>query len=148
MHYINSNILENKNGIICHSVNCFGKWGAGLALECKNKFPKAFEDYRNGLLWPRYKNLGYSRLFNIENDLFLASIFSQFDYGTDFRRTEYGSLYRAMIDLKNQLSYPLFKDLPVYFPYLLACGRGGAEWKIVEEMIDLVFPNSIICKID
>lgn len=31
----------------CHAVNCYGSWGAGVAREFRNKFPKSYESYQN-----------------------------------------------------------------------------------------------------
>lgn len=147
MKYENRNILEVESGLICHQVNAQGVMGTGIALSIKQKWPKVFDEYRNNLLWPRYKNLGKAQIINVSKDLNIVNLFGQFDFGRDFRRTEYGSLYRAMTDLKDQVSYPLFRNLPIYFPYKMGCNNAGGDWKIVEEMIDLVFPNAIICKI-
>lgn len=35
------------NAILVHACNAQGSWGAGVALQFKKKYPKAFEEYKN-----------------------------------------------------------------------------------------------------
>lgn len=144
MKVISEDILKMKNGIICHSVNSLGVWGSGLALQLKNKWPHAYQEYKDKLLMPRYKNLGRAQIVKVSDSLYCCNLYSQLDYGTDYRRTEYGSLYTSLKNLKEQIDD---EDL-VYFPWQLASGRGGADWNLVMEMIDELFPVCCICKID
>jgi O-acetyl-ADP-ribose deacetylase (regulator of RNase III) len=47
LHYKKGNLLEVKEGIITHGVNCQGVMGSGVALAIKQKYPSAFYSYKN-----------------------------------------------------------------------------------------------------
>lgn len=151
MNILNKDILTIDRGIICHQVNCQGVMGTGIALSIKQKWPKVFEEYRNKLLMPRYKNLGRAQIIAVNDHLYCCNLYGQFDYGRDYRRTEYGSIYRALKTLKNSIDTMEnngIVDLPVYFPYKMSCNNAGGDWNLVMEMLDELFPNCNICKIN
>lgn len=151
MKLISQDIFNVKTGIICHQVNCMGVFGSGIALDIKKKWPMVFEEYRNKMLMPRYKNLGRAQVVNVGEDLYVANLFGQFDYGRDFRRTEYGSIYTALKNLKKQIDLKQIedhKDRQVFFPYKMSCQNAGGDWNLLMEMLDELFPDCYICKID
>ena len=45
MELIHGNIFNTKCQTIVNTVNCYGVMGAGIALECKMRFPEMFERY-------------------------------------------------------------------------------------------------------
>ncbi len=42
---VEGSVLDAKENIIGHQVNCIGVMGAGLALQIKNKYSMVFEEY-------------------------------------------------------------------------------------------------------
>lgn len=46
MNIIEGNIFTTKQQTIVNTVNCFGIMGAGLALECKYRYPEMFKRYQ------------------------------------------------------------------------------------------------------
>ena len=63
----NGNIFDTKCQTIVCTVNCMGVWGKGIALECKKRFPKAYQRHRyfckQGLIKPGilYINRDYEK---------------------------------------------------------------------------------------
>jgi O-acetyl-ADP-ribose deacetylase (regulator of RNase III) len=49
MILVNGDLLTTPINIIAHQVNCMGVMGAGLALQIKNKFEWAYQDYCEAL---------------------------------------------------------------------------------------------------
>jgi len=145
MQIINKDILTVEKGTICHQVNCMGVMGTGIALSIKQTWPIVFQEYKNKMLWPRYKNLGRAQVIQVGPELYCTNLFGQFDYGRDYRRTEYGSIYMALRNLKAKLSEDQY---PVYFPYKISCNNAGANWDLVQEMLDELFPECYICKLE
>ncbi len=47
MKVITGNIFNTKHQTIVNTVNCFGVMGAGIALECKYRYPIMFEKYND-----------------------------------------------------------------------------------------------------
>lgn len=59
---VQGNILDAPENIIVHQVNCKGVMGAGLALQIKSKYPKAFTEYIKLLDWTQEEyRKGYTK---------------------------------------------------------------------------------------
>lgn len=43
---IDENLLDAKNGIICHQVNCQGKMNSGVAKAIREKYPRVYSVLR------------------------------------------------------------------------------------------------------
>ena len=70
--------------------------------------------------------------------LFIINMFAQEYYGYDGKRyTSYDAFWNCLNVLKARLR----KNSTVAFPKNIGCGLGGANWDIIEKMIDLVFKD-------
>ncbi len=147
---INKDILTVEGGVICQQVNCMGKMGKGIAKDIRAKWPKVYTEYQKQLTLTNentWEMLGDSQLVEVGRGakLFVANLFAQYDYGTDYRRTEYGSLIRALDGLKYELQmfrYGYLGDLDIFFPYKMGCVNGGGDWDIVGSIIRKSFAHS------
>ena len=149
MNIIKQDILKIEAGLVCHQVNCMGVYG-GLASAVFKKYPKAKTAYTNLVKssFQKWKLLGDVQFVKINDKLIIANMFAQYDVGTEFRKTEYGSFRVCLDTIASNLKYPYPK---VHFPYLIGCGLGGGEWNIVEDMIKESFWETwdiCICRID
>ena len=45
--YKSGDVVEAQETYIAHGCNCQGKMGKGVAMGIKDKFPKAYRDYRD-----------------------------------------------------------------------------------------------------
>lgn len=163
-----SNLLDVKEGIICHQVNCLGRMKSGLAKSISEKYPivkKKYEeifqhienktdnnvfDGSNNLISTEIipsdfvSLLGYVQLLDVGNNLYVANLFGQYDYGTDSRKTEYFALKTALERVQQWESLRTLFDGPapsmkVHLPKNLGCGLAGGDWKIVRKIIENVF---------
>lgn len=136
-------ILSITSGIICQQMNGMGVAGAGLALQTREKYPRAINEFiaKN----PRF---GDCMLYMIpeNNDLFMAFLVGQLGYGKTGKHTNYGALSSALHELRRLIAFNSYQYFPVYFPYKMGCGLGGGSWPIVEEILEYYFPNGYICK--
>jgi O-acetyl-ADP-ribose deacetylase (regulator of RNase III) len=129
-------ILDSRDDVILHQVNCKGVMGAGLAKKIADAWPAVLEDYtgrfRNG---PRSDLLGLSFFTQISKTpcQWVVSLFGQDGYGTDKRHTDYSALRRAIQSFVAR-SYLGFSTISV--PYKLGCGLGGGDWDIVKSIIE------------
>lgn len=146
---INRDILKAKNGIICQQVNCQGKMGKGLALAIEEKWPIVKEKYLKvfKVLKPE-QLLGRVQVVEVDKckHLFVANLFSQFDYGNDPKTvyTNYMALCSAF--LKLGMKYP---NEQIYIPYKIGCGLAHGDWVKVEKIINGVFcdkQKAFICR--
>lgn len=132
-------LLMASEDIIVHQVNCRGKFGSGIALQIKNRFPKAYEDYMS-LMTENKDNeamLGQVYVSVINNDKYIAHLFGQFNYGYDGKRyTNYEALYNGLEYVKDQAQQ---HNKSIAIPYKIGSDRGGADWDIVYKMIEKIF---------
>ena len=164
---INKDILTVDKGVIVHSVNCIGAVG-GLAGAIARKWPNNAEEYRAHVKRQELPIMLLGRVFevNVAHNIIVANLFGQNDVGAHERQTEYSALIKGF---KRIASTPFqgndteivhfsgigHEDVPIdltdiYIPYKIGCGLGGADWSIVEEIINKAFERSennvYICK--
>jgi O-acetyl-ADP-ribose deacetylase (regulator of RNase III) len=127
--------------VVGHQANCQNTFGAGIAKSIKEMYPKAYHAdtmaYKDG-----EAVLGNFSFCHLDGNIKkIFNLYGQTLYGTRKRQTNYDALYNAMEGMKN---YLVDNDLPVPnvgFPYLMGCGLGGGDWRIVERLIEVAFHN-------
>ena len=129
-------ILDAKEDIICHQVNCRGVMGAGVAKAISDKWPKVKQEYVSYA--NKFRNnpdilLGLVQLVEVDKNKFVANIFGQLDYGRykNKRYTDYAALKSAFEYIK--LAHP---NKTIAFPYGFGCGLANGNWDIVKIIID------------
>lgn len=150
IEYVNGNLLDVKEGIICQQVNCRGVMGAGLAKQLKDKYPQIYTEYQEYIYnMMRYQHLtDYAKLKGCVNVVFLqknlicTNIFGQDAYGRDGIYTDYNALKKGLTYIRD-IVQPAY-ELPVYLPYGIGCGLAGGSWTVVKQIIEDVFNNSDI----
>lgn len=143
MKIIEKDILEVEEGIIFQCVNCQKTQGSGLALAIRDKWPIVYDEYmRYSNIWPNdFQRLGEYQLVKVTDNLCVANVFGQLNYGSRDRDLDYGAIKNAFRRLAtNQEDY-------IYFPMLFGSYRAKGDWNIVSKMINFYFPNAIICKL-
>ncbi|WPS85526.1 macro domain-containing protein (plasmid) [Brevibacillus halotolerans] len=146
-------LLEAKELVIGHQVNCFGIMGGGLALQIKEKYPIVFDDY--ALLCKINQKgrslMGFCQMVEVSDDSVYSSLFSDFNpkiirivanlfgqhgIGTDQKRTEEPFLQKALEVMKQTA---MEKGYSVALPYQLGSNLGGGNWQEIEKIIKSVF---------
>lgn len=135
------NLLDSDCEYICHQVNCQGKMGSGIAGQIKERWPAVYTDYRNfysyqSLKGPNSELLGSVIATSIPNedwpDKVVLSLFAQENYGYDGRRyTSYDAFWNCLHEIKEAVP----KGSTIGFPEKIGCGLGGANWRIIYNMI-------------
>jgi O-acetyl-ADP-ribose deacetylase (regulator of RNase III) len=137
---IGGDLLEAKEDILCHQVNCLGQMGAGLAFMIRLKYPKVYSNYR--LLCEetvRKKDLlGAVQIVSV-GDRSIANLFGQYEYGYAQCNTDYEAFEKAMRSLKD-----LASDKTLAFPYRIGCGLGGGDWGIILDIMTATAINADI----
>ena len=139
IHYINADLLNSDCNFICHQVNCQGKMGSGVAKQIRDRWPEVYSKYARVA---DSKMLGKVQILYIEDANIprqcVVNMFAQEYYGYNGDRyTSYDAFWNCLNELKNQIP----KGATVAFPYKIGCGLGGANWEIIEKMIDVVFKD-------
>ena len=163
---INKDILTVNKGVIVHSVNCIGGVG-GLAGAIARKWPKNAEEYRSHVNRQKMPIMLLGSVFevNVAHNVIVANLFGQNNVGSNQRQTEYSAIIAGFKRIANTTFYgndkiPDYSNHEyylskltlndIYIPYKIGCGLGGADWNIVEEIINKIFDSShfnvYICK--
>ena len=143
--YIKGDILNVTEGIIVQQVNCKGVMGAGLAKQIRDKWPSVYDRYLDKVYYsPKNEDLLGTTAWNkVDTNLFVASIFGQYDYGHGTKFTIYPALFKG---LDYVFGMAETDQIPVYMPKGLGCGLAGGNWDFVEAYIqdlDLFFDKEI-----
>lgn len=131
---IQGDLLEAKENIIAHQVNCKGVMGSGVAKQIKQKYNKAFNDYKNLITRRAVEELlGRVQYVPIADKKYIANLFGQYKYGYDgIQYTNIEALSDCLFDLRKEAEK---YELSVALPYMIGSDRGGADWKEVEGLI-------------
>ncbi len=137
---INGSLLDAKENILCHQVNCLGIMGAGLAFDIRMRYPEVYTAYREYCKLSNYSStmLGKVQLVDIGNGKYFANIFGQVVIGRGARQTDYDALDRAFLSLKCTAKD---RKLTVAIPYGIGCGHAGGVWRTVSRIIEIAFKD-------
>ena len=143
--HINGNLFSTKADIVCHQVNCKGVMGSGVALQVKQNYPKAYQDYMQDFLADKLV-LGHVCFSEIENNFIIANLCSQEDYNRNYKNKNnvmvYSDYSYLQVCLNKVKDFCIENDLKtIAFPYKMSCDRGGGNWEIVYQMIELTFED-------
>lgn len=109
-------------------VNMVGVMGAGLALECKLRYPEVFENYveqcKKSTLWPILYTFK-----NREKNILL------FPTKRNFKNKSSIDLIKEILGLMNQCNEPIINYYESLAIPKLGCGLGGLDWKEVKPII-------------
>lgn len=136
-------LFEAPVDIIVHGCNCFRKFGAGLALEVKKRFPEAYRVDFNTKLADESKLGTYStaKVNNLAHPQikFIVNLYTQFEFGLHYRHTSYDAVDDGLRLLAKSLKVNESDNLVIGIPHSLGCGLGGGSWPIVRTIIDEAF---------
>ena len=110
--------------------------GSGLALQIKNKYPKAYFDYFTKCQSNKNVDdlLGDTAITKINNELYIVNAFIQINYGRyHFWSNENYDAIRNVFNRVNLLA--METNLPVIFP-MIGSGVDGGDWIIIKKIIE------------
>lgn len=135
MTIVNGNLLDAKENIIMHQVNCQGVMGSGVAKQIKEKYPSVYAAYSS---WCKEHNNNPHFLLGSmlpvatgEDGKIVLNLFAQEKYGRDKCYTDYGALRRCL----QRVNFA-YHGCSLALPYGMSCGLGGGDWRIVAKIIE------------
>lgn len=168
---VDKNLFDSKANFICHSCNCQGVMGSGVAAQVAEKYPHVEKEYLKYLRYCKKNNIkplgtvqyvpnevwavnlvdtmknNYVDAFDSEYQ-YIVNIFGQNTYGIGLQ-TDLNAIKRAFKDICEKAKSI---NATVAVPYKIGSCRGGANWDDVYKIIQTVFENSgvdvEICKCD
>lgn len=136
------NLVNVREGLICHGVNCMGVMGSGVALAIRNKYPQVYQQYSQDPIGSNM--LGRIGVVPIVPEkLYIVNMYTQVYYGdqTPFRGTchfDYEAFERCLASLDAySLTLTQGRRPPhkIHMPYRIGCGLAQGDWSIVEDML-------------
>ena len=160
IHEVKGNLLDTNCHFICHQVNCQGKMNSGVAKAIREKWPVVYQNYQDWYTsyeaWahahcndeyqyqPADAMLGniqvvalYEKydLLHASEHQYVINMAAQNGYGYDGRRyTSYDAFWNCLHLIKQTVP----KGSSIAFPGRIGCVRGGANWDVIKNMIEVV----------
>jgi O-acetyl-ADP-ribose deacetylase (regulator of RNase III) len=152
LKYVVGDLLRNNNlDVIAQQCNCQNTFGSGIARSIREMYPEAWlADVRAKTCDENYLgNFSYDRVAPETSRKhgtkikFIFNLYGQNLYGKGMRQTNYEAIYTALERMADALmttdAFSLDRSLTVGFPYKMSSDRAGADWRIIERMIEVAF---------
>ncbi len=125
--------------ILIHAVNCMGRWGSGIAIQFKKRFPEAHTDYQTFCESHHYKHIiGKCIQFHQIGLQSIGGLFTSIDYGSNVDPVD-----QILLHTKSAMRY-LLDDLPegyeIHAPKINS-GLFRVPWEKTEAEIEKVLAN-------
>lgn len=137
---IDGNLLDAKNGIICHQVNCQGKMNSGVAKAIREKYPRVYLQYLEFVDQHKTGKINEPLLGKVQfvtlneyvgSPMYIVNMFAQDNYGYDGKQYTSVEAFKKCLEAINKVCV----GCEVSFPWKIGCVRGGADWDTVLNLI-------------
>lgn len=141
VHVIIGDLLNAKESIIGHQVNCQGVMGSGIAKVLRDRYNTLYPSYKQYCAQHHSPDelLGKCH-FVKEGSRHIANLFGQLDYGRQ-KNTVYTNYEALRTSLNTLREYAVQNQLSVALPYGIGCGLANGDWDVVSETLEEVFAN-------
>lgn len=134
IEYVKGNILDTDCVLIAHGCNAQGVMGSGVAKAIRDKWPVAYEKYREEyeLYGLKLGDVIWARIEGTEqySSRWVLNCITQEYYGRDGNRyVNYGAIAKAFYEIS--CSMPQTIAIPK-----IGAGLGGGDWNIIAEIIE------------
>lgn len=131
--YVKGDVTAATNGIIAHICNNVGAYNVGVAKCIRDKFPIAYQRYKN---LAQYQ-MGVVHFVKVADNLFVANMIAQKGLPSKERPKplKYGYLEKCLYQLLQ-----CDKKYDFHMPRI-GTGFGGGDWSIIEPMISAILVN-------
>lgn len=131
-------MLDLPSGILVHGCNAQGVMESGIALQVKQRHPKAYREYERVVSTspPSHRKmllLGATPWVEVSKDLIIVNAITQENYGSDGKKYVSEKAIETAFNFVQALAAS--RRLPVHFP-LIGCGLGGGEWSKIGPIIE------------
>ena len=137
IEYVQGDLLNVRDGLILHSVNCQRRMNSGIAKQIRKKYPEVYENYMKSSSGSSM--LGEFVPVPISPFLIVGNCYTQEFYGND------GKLYASLTAIEKSLTmamlYCTLNDIYRISMPKIGAGLGGLNWEDVEKVVNNVFEN-------
>ncbi len=133
---IEIDIFKHNAQCIIHQANCFCRIHSGVAAGIRKYYPEAVEA-DNQTVVGDIEKMGKFTSAEGKDGKIIYNLYGQYKPGTDSRKTNYESFFSGLTLIRNDI---IVRNIThVSLPYNIGCGLAGGDWRIIENMIHVVF---------
>lgn len=136
-------ILNVKDGIICHQVNYFGVMGGGVAAAIAENIltEEQYQAYAGYCKQAGRTALGTVQFLGCSDGLIVANMFCQDDARArggvaEGGITDYDAMRRCFVRVRSMAQV---QGKRVYIPHNIGCGIAGGDWSTVKFIMEDAF---------
>ena len=137
IEYVQGDLLNVRDGLILHGVNCQRRMNSGIAKQIRKKYPEVYENYMKSSSGSSM--LGEFVPVPISPFLIVGNCYTQEFYGND------GKLYASLTAIEKSLTmamlYCTLNDIYRISMPKIGAALGGLNWEDVEKVVNNVFEN-------
>jgi O-acetyl-ADP-ribose deacetylase (regulator of RNase III) len=128
------NLLDVTEGHLIQGCNAQGVMGSGVAAAVRNKYPLAYQDYRD-IYEDEGLELGTAYPYMPSTKLVIWNAITQEYYGRSGRNCSYDAIETCFADINAAILSFDEVTKEIHIP-LLGAGLGGGNWEIIREIIE------------
>jgi O-acetyl-ADP-ribose deacetylase (regulator of RNase III) len=167
MKYLDGNLLDlaeqGKYDLIVHGANCHNTFGAGIAFQIKNRYPKAYLADQMTQAGDKDK-LGKFTQAHVSGfkskpnpDKTIKGLHNKaYNFTVINAYTQYGFLPRNVVNVDYDAIENVFKQIKLLYDMnpqapcrigipMIGAGLAGGEWDLIEEIIDNIGFSDLTC---
>lgn len=121
-----------KTSMLVHSCNCKGKWNTGIAVQFKERFPRAFQEYEEICRFTEVDKLIGKALILFDSGYFIGCLFT-----STGESHEHDSEADILVNTASALNDLIIKDwtgAPIHMPKINS-GRFNVPWEKTEKIL-------------
>jgi len=164
MKFIKGNLLDlaeqGKFDLIVHGANCQNTFGAGIALQIKNRYPEAYLADQMTQAGDEDKlgkfTQAYISGFRPQKERPFNSLDMAYNFTIINAYTQYGFLPRNVVHVDYDAVENVFKQIKLLYAMnpqapcrigipMIGAGLAGGDWKVIEEIIDKIGFSDLTC---
>ena len=135
--YVKGSLLEAPEQVMLHGCNSLGVMGAGVAKLIREKWPKAYQDYRNS-----YESYGLTLGSIISSKQpdgkIILNAITQDTIGVSGVHVSYWAIANVMYQIDQK--YITRDNKAVAMP-MIGAGLAGGDWSVIEAIIENIAKN-------
>lgn len=136
--YIQGNLFDTTDEIICHGCNARGVMGSGVAKIIRDTYPEAFIKYKiihdlTGLY------LGQNVIVKTSNKI-IFNMITQENFGTDKVQVSYQAIDKCFRQLRLFMEEYGYTNASIP---KIGAGLAGGDWDIISEIISNIFNDNL-----
>lgn len=144
IQYKTDNIITAEEPLIIHGCNCQGVMGSGVALAIRNRWPLAYEKYKEQWVFKGILPLGVAQFIECKDKLgtkWIGNCMTQEYYGRveGTQYCSYEAIEKCLVEIRR---FCKDENLDSFAMPKIGCGLGGGDWNIVSKIIEKVFANT------